>query len=761
MGERHLYGGEGEGTEGEVVEPDPEGAGELNEHVFQAQVESRGTVSLRTIGLWVGNARTGREEYVNALLDDGSTGSILVSEELAESLGLTGHLARTTVEGVGGQLSTNNTLVTQVRLRSSDGQLVRQIPAQVMARPAGSYRPVDWNVAKENYPHLRDLAFPPLSARWEGVHVLLGSRNPHLLRALEERAAGEKLPAARRTPLGWTAVGVVGGRQPDSGKWQAASILPQAQEKGYYCWGDIPEEGHQCHFRHSQQQDNLLHRLVEKMWTVEDLGDAEALSPAEEYVLELMRTKGKRRNGRYELPCTWKPANTRPGEHYAQALQRLQSLERSAVFKIPGVKKKYQGVIDEWEEEEVTKRVSKGPETAHFIAHFPVYNPHKISSKVRPVMDCSVALNDHLLAGPKLINEVVDVLLRFRSGLVAYSGDVAKMFLRIYLRPEDRPYHCFLWRAAPQEELVIYQFQSHVFGNKGSPFVALFALREQAKAWRSREPQAAATLAHSTLVDDVLDSADSVTEARDTLEAVRVILGDMGMEVKKCMASNSQVLQHLPAGARAEELLDVAALCQDPQGKTELKALGVQYCPRSDMFTFQMQVEEEGGPWTKRKILRVFPRLFDPLGFLLPYVMTARCVFSAVARAVKGWDEKLSQARLPRWLKWMQQLKELDCVQVPRCVKTTATNGAACLHVFCDASGEAYAAVAYLVTPNAGGKPTARMVMSRGRVAPAQTRSIPRLELLGAHLGIQLGRAVEKALKIELAATHYWTDSLS
>ncbi len=370
------------------------------------------------------------------------------------------------------------------------------------------------------------------------------------------------------------------------------------------------------------------------------------------------------------------------------------------------------------------------------------------------------ALNAHLLPDPKLINEGVDVLLRLRSGLVGYSGDVAKMFLHIYLRPEDRPYHCFLWRASPQEQFVIYQFQSHVFGNKGSPFVALYALREQERPEVEGGAQVAETLAQSTLVDDVLDSADSVEDARTNLEAVRVILADMCMEVKKCMASHPQVLEHLPAGAWAEELLDVAALSQDSQGKTELRALGVQYCPQQDIFTFQMQIQGEGA-WTKRKILRVFPRLFDPLGFLMPYVMTARCVFSAIAREVKGWDEKLSLNLLQRLLRWMQQLPELGHIQVPRCVKRAAGARGATLHVFSDASGESYAAVAYLVTCCAGGQSTARLVLSRGRVAPAQTRSIPRLELLGAHLGVQVGKTVEKALKVKLTDTHYWTDSLN
>ena len=173
-------------------------------------------------------------------------------------------------------------------------------------------------------------------------------------------------------------------------------------------------------------------------------------------------------------------------------------------------------------------------------------------------------------------------------------------------------------------------------------------------------------------------------------------------------------------------------------------------------------MENPGGEnWTKRKMLRVFPRLFDPLGLVLPYAMTARCIFSAVARRIGGWDEKLDPAKLGRWEAWLQHLHELTLIRVPRCVKDAAQVQRAELHVFVDASGESYAAVAYLRTVGAAGEVTVRLVMARGKVAPATTQSIPRLELLGARLGVQLGDLVRKALKVDLAAVRYWTDSLN
>ena len=56
-----------------------------------------------------------------------------------------------------------------------------------------------------------------------------------------------------------------------------------------------------------------------------------------------------------------------------------------------------------------------------------------------------VSLNDMIHQGPKLQNELFDVLLRFQRYPIAVVCDIAKMYLRIELSPEDRSFHRFSW----------------------------------------------------------------------------------------------------------------------------------------------------------------------------------------------------------------------------------------------------------------------------------------------------------------------------
>ena len=231
--------------------------------------------------------------------------------------------------------------------------------------------------------------------------------------------------------------------------------------------------------------------------------------------------------------------------HQNRAERRLRNLQTSKYFRDSAIKKAYGQVFVQWEEMGYVREVQLGSsEVKHLLAHFPII---KVSSStpVRPVMDCSTDLNQFLLSGPNLLNDVAAVLLRFRSGLFTYAGDVSQMFLQIFLREEDRPYHCFLWEKEGGE-LMAYQFQVHVFGNTGSPFVAVFVVKEHAKSYQAKYPAAVETLCRSTLIDDVLDSADTLQEARDNLSHAREILADAGMKLVKLHSNRGGSAGALP-----------------------------------------------------------------------------------------------------------------------------------------------------------------------------------------------------------------------
>jgi hypothetical protein len=61
----------------------------------------------------------------------------------------------------------------------------------------------------------------------------------------------------------------------------------------------------------------------------------------------------------------------------------------------------------------------------------------------------------------------------------------------------------------------VYEFVRSPFGNTASPFCAQHVLHSHAKSNKETYPEAAGTVNNALYVDDVLDSCETVMEAKD------------------------------------------------------------------------------------------------------------------------------------------------------------------------------------------------------------------------------------------------------
>ena len=92
----------------------------------------------------------------------------------------------------------------------------------------------------------------------------------------------------------------------------------------------------------------------------------------------------------------------------------------------------------------------------------------------------------------------------FRSP-VAIMGDISEMFLQVRLSPRDTKCHRFIWRETrASKDLIFFEWQRHVFGNKGSPTVAIFVAQYAAEKFSDSKPRAVDTIRCSSIVDDYI-----------------------------------------------------------------------------------------------------------------------------------------------------------------------------------------------------------------------------------------------------------------
>ena len=127
-----------------------------------------------------------------------------------------------------------------------------------------------------------------------------------------------------------------------------------------------------------------------------------------------------------------------------------------------------------------------------------------------------------------------------------------------------------------------------------------------------------------------------------------------------------------------------------------------------------------------------------------------------------NWDDNLPDDVKHKWFKWLNDLRLINHVTIPRFIGANFTEKCndICLHGFCDSSTKAYAAVCYIVF-NVYGSHVSKIVAAKARVAPLKELSIPRLKLLGCLILAELITSVKNSLKQEFNITKLfcWSDS--
>ena len=163
-----------------------------------------------------------------------------------------------------------------------------------------------------------------------------------------------------------------------------------------------------------------------------------------------------------------------------------------------------------------------------------------------------------------------------------------------------------------------------------------------------------------------------------------------------------------------------------------VKVLGLNWNIHTDEFYFECDELYDYAvslPLSKRSVLKVTAKIFDPIGILTPFTIGMKVLFQELSVTKHDWDGELQSEMLKKWKSFLSQLNHLGSIHIPRYFLFVPREIQ--LHAFSDASKLAYAAVVYVRTVYENGQIDVRLVASKSRVSPLKSQSIPRLELLG------------------------------
>lgn len=465
--------------------------------------------------------------------------------------------------------------------------------------------------------------------------------------------------------------------------------------------------------------------------------------------------------GHLEMPLPFRKRPQLPNNKQL-ATVRLKHL-KGKMEKSPKYKEDYikfmDNVFRDGDAEETNATTKEG--NTWYIPHHGVYHPRK-PEKIRVVFDCSAkcegtSLNDHLLTGPDLTNTLTGVLCRFRQHQIAINCDVEKMFHRFHVTPEDRDFLRFLWweNGNTAREPKEYRMRVHIFGAASSPGCANYGMKYLASKYENDYPLAAVFIRKNFYVDDGLISVDSVQRANQLVNEAREVFSKGQLRLHKFVSNNRKVLDVIPESERASAVKDVDLNYSELPMQS---VLGVKWSIETDAFSFNVVLNEKAA--TRRGILSTVASVYDPLGFLSPYILTGKRVLQEMCKRGVGWDEHVPLELKPKWETWLHDLENLEKIQIPRCFipDHLSTIRKIELHHFSDASNNGYGQCSYIRIV-ADEQVHCALVMGKARVAPTRVVSIPRLELTAATVSAAMSSVLREELELKIDQEFFWTDS--
>ncbi|XP_045028551.1 uncharacterized protein LOC123471380 [Daphnia magna] len=518
-----------------------------------------------------------------------------------------------------------------------------------------------------------------------------------------------------------------------------SSLLPLPENSEQICFFDSTKERKRFEMEKLNFDMSLFWRL-ENFANLNDCVAVEKDDQFRSFCEEITRFE----DGRYCTPIPWTTDRWRLEINHQMAAVRLKSMLHK-LRKSPVDLANYTKEIEQLIANGFVEEADFNYDGLHtYLPHHPVYRTDKATTKIRPVFDGAArskygpSLNDVLETGPNLNPDLLSVLMRFRMNRIAWIADIEKAFLNIALQPEDAEAVRFLWPRKPEEpnsDFIAYKWKRVPFGLSSSPFLLRVTINKHLLSVKSRFSTTVEQIEEQLYVDDYLGGADDVPTAITTVEETVTLFSEAQLNMRSWATNNKQLRDFLTEKEMSNQIVGILSPTIDGQQK----ALGLRWDTSSDSFKFDptsiMEAAVQiGEKITKRKILSISARIFDPIGFLAPTVLLLKIIYQKLWEGDIGWDDDATPEVKNTWSSIMKGLKDLHHLEIPRWIGYSKTSiVSAEIHVFGDASEAAYGAVAY-----------ARLRLENG---------IPYTILLARE-------KIRTSLHTESWKTTYWTDSL-
>ncbi|XP_075149048.1 uncharacterized protein LOC142222851 [Haematobia irritans] len=689
---------------------------------------TQGSRNVMLATAWLDIVHLGSKYAVRALIDPCSDESF-ITERMQTLLKLPTVPISAEVAGLGGCLVSVSDKLARFQI-SPRGEGGRPLPVEALVVKA-----VTGNIPTHSVCIPKSMTLPDLKYADPGFHrsgrvdmLLGGDLYPLVIRGGVRHGIFESL-VAQETIFGWVVTG------------------PTRVN-------DRPRVAVNTHFTKVTLEEQLA-----RFWEIEEVSRKRVLSDEERKCEEIYRSSTRRRpDGRYVVNLPFKSEISELQSNRCTALRQFLRNEKSMIGD-PERKQLYDEVIKEYSAMGHMVKICGGVDDNphYYLPHHGVYKPDSTTTKLRVVFNASSrsmngkSLNDVLYVGPTLQSDLVGLVLNWRFFRVVFGADISKMYRQILVSPDHTRFQRILFRERPEEDISDFELKTVTFGVNCAPYLALRTLLQLADDEEDKFPIGARCLRECLYVDDALVGAHTVDEGLTARDELKSILASAGFELRKWTANDVRLLKNL----EADHLLDSSFLFLDD--KSTAKTLGLRWNACGDYFYFVTERMPTREKYTKREVLAIISRLFDPAGWLAPVIVTAKIIMQEMWLDKIRWDDEIKPVALHKWRVFLSRYHEIDVIKIPRWVMYSPDCSIE-YHGFCDSSEAAYAAALY-VRVSIGDQVFSNLLVSKTKVAPIKRLSLPRLELCGAVLLAELVDSTVSQLNARHSTKYLWSDS--
>lgn len=501
-----------------------------------------------------------------------------------------------------------------------------------------------------------------------------------------------------------------------------------------------------------------IQKQLEKFWIIEEILTKNKVVTEEEQFCEthFIESFYREFDGRFGVRLPFRKNINNLGESKEIALKRFINLEKKLNLN-SHLNSEYSKFMDEYINLHHMSEVKTEDEesTNYFLPHHCVLKSDSLTTKVRVVFDGScktssgISLNDVLMVGPKIQQDLFNILLRFRQNYIAFTADIEKMYRQINIHPDDRKYQRILWRGNAKENVISYELNTVTYGLGPSSFLATRCLKQLAIENEKEFPEASRIINCDFYMDDLISGCDNLESAKWLISQIVAILNSGKFPLRQWVSNDAKLLENLNIKLGSSPFL-IKDTCNS-------KTLGVFWYPLEDFFGYSVNTPKFKN-LTKRIVLSVISQIFDPLGLISPVIIIMKILLQKLWSLHLDWDDILPKNYSELFSNFYESIACINELKIPRLILINNYEFLE-LHCFSDASTSAYGTCIYLLSKNSNNDNLIRLLCSKSRVAPLKPITLPRLELSAALLAAQLYCKVKESLHLSFSKVVFWCDS--